>query len=273
MKTSAVISFPLLLLTLIQSAAAPSSMAPKIWMTAGPYVRWINPPANPPAWWAKRSDDWKMFTPQGEKQWSTVASHIAVLTTAGHSIEVSCLENRTTYAKSCTDLGLSNEQSLDQYFRYIKAHHLAFAFEIGLLTDTQITGSAINVACGQEAFGREASLRFVFQKIKDAGGEIDYIRMDEPFHYGTRSCHDSVANVAADLNRTINDIVRAYFPNVQIGDAEPTTGRPGDAETIGQWAEAYRAAVGRPLAFFHADAAWDAGPVISKRCRDRAGHA
>jgi len=262
--------FAILLVAALPFAAAPARTAHEspgpetsIWVTAGPYVRWVNPPVNPPTWWAKRSDAWQMFTPAGERKWPRVSSHVSVLMTAGYGIQASCLENRTRYApRNCTDLGISNEQSLDQYFRYIKARHLGFAFEIGLLTDTQVAGTAIVAGCGKEAFGRETSLRALFQKIKDAGGTIDYIRMDEPFFYGTRSCHDTVPNIAADLERTINNIVKPYFPKVRIGDVEPVGAGTDEPLVVGRWIDAFNAATDTPLAFFHADAAWNGGPVI-----------
>jgi hypothetical protein len=139
--------------------------------------------------------------------------------------------------------------------------------EIGLLVDTHLRGSAITATCGKEAFGREAAVKAVFQKIKDAGGVIDIIRMDEPFFYGTVSCHDTAPNVAADVKQSIDTIVKPYFPQVRIGDVEPIYGRPDEPQIIAQWSDDFRAAVGTPLAFFHADAAWSSGATIDSMRR------
>jgi hypothetical protein len=242
-------------------ASAPGA-EPAIFIGAGPYVPWVNPPPVLPAWWKKRPTGEAMFGKAGDVEWPSVAAHTTAVMTSTYPVQASCLENRFgPNQKTCADLGTPNERSLDQYFRAIKANHFQFVLETGLLLDTQIIGTAVTQTCAKEAFGREAALRAMLQKIKDAGGTVDILRMDEPFHFGTLSCTDTIPNIAQDIARAI-PIVRSYFPNARIGDVEPVTGAPDQPAIVGERLDAYRAAVGAPPAFFHVDAAWNVGPAI-----------
>jgi len=199
-----------------------------------------------------------MFTDGGQQEWQHVLDRVAVVATSGNSIQNACLENQTQSSpKNCDDLGIDKAKSLDQFFRFLRSHHIHSALEIGLLMDTQLVApSNVTPACGKEAFGHEKSLRNVLQKIKDAGGDLDYIRMDEPFYYGTVDCKDTVENIAADINLTVLNIVNQYFPEVQIGDVEPLDNLPDNPGLLGRWADAYASATGKRLAFFQVDPAW-----------------
>jgi hypothetical protein len=48
------------------------------------------------------------------------------------------------------------------------------------------------------------------------------------------------------------------FPHLKVGDVEPVgvTEPAGWAQSVIEWTQAYKAAVGEPLAFFHADMQW-----------------
>ncbi len=231
---------------------------PQIWVNAALYRSWDHPPAKVPAYWDKRTDGWEMFTVEGQHEWKHVLDRVSVIATTGAPIQNACIENRTKSSpRNCLDLGSDQEKSLDQFFRFLKVHHIPFALEAGLLVDTQLTkATALNRECGREAFGREADLRATLQRIQDAGGNVDYIRMDEPFWYGTMSCKDTIDNIAADLARTIQNIVKSYFPNARIGDVEPVVNTPGDPDLVARWADAFEAATGQRLAFFQVDPAW-----------------
>lgn len=237
-----------------------SNAAKQIWLAFGPGGPAEAAPPHPPAWWGKRQDGRLMLTSQGVGQWPVTLAHTTTVLTSGRGIAVACLENKPDASwKNCADLQMDGEYSLDQYFRNIKARHMTFALEIGLLVDTLTNSSKINRTCGSEAVGREPELRLVLRKIKLAGGNLDYLRMDEPFYYGVISCHETPEHVAQYLHRTIDGIVRSYFPDVKIGDVEPVSGAADAAQTITAWADAYRKELGTPLAFFHADAAWLSG--------------
>jgi len=232
--------------------------APQIWVTTGLYQPWDHPPPNPPAWWARRTDGWEMFTEVSTEKWQQVLDKTSVIALTGNSIQAACLEKHTKSSpRNCSDLGVDQEKSLDHAFRFLKAHHIKAALEVGLLVDTQLApSSTLTRGCGTEAFIKEDSLTSILQKIREAGGSLDFIRMDEPFWYGTMSCHDTARQVAKDISLAIRHIVESYFPDVQIGDVEPVTSSPKYPALLGRWADAYREATGRRLAFFQADPDW-----------------
>ncbi len=94
------------------------------------------------------------------------------------------------------------------------------------------------------------------------GGELKYADMDEPLFFGhdfdgPNACHASIEEIAQDVAIKVAQI-RAVFPNIEIGDAEPLAqfeGPKGVGE-LEHWFAAYEAAVGRPLAFFQLDIDW-----------------
>jgi len=84
--------------------------------------------------------------------------------------------------------------------------------------------------------------------------------MDEPYYYGSiyagpNACHWSMNQVAGQAAATIAQI-RAVFPDVIVGDAEPIL-MPWDPHKwislYPAWTAAYQAASSTPLAFFMAD--------------------
>jgi len=236
---------------------------PQIWINSPLYRNWDPAPANAPGFWGKRADAWKMFVGDGE-EWKYVMGKTYAITIAGGPVQNACLENHTKVSpKTCSDLGIDNDKSLDQFFRFIKLHHIRFTLGISLIMDTRLTaGSPIAAKCGSEAFGREDGLRNILERIKAAGGDLDFIQMDEPFWFGVINCKDTAQDVAADLNLTIEKIVRQYFPDVQVGDVEPVVGSPENPGMLGEWADAFRSATGKRLAFFQTDANWGSDSVF-----------
>lgn len=271
---AAVVCGSILMFAVGQPVHAEPAQMPGIWLGIGPGGPAQTPPAHPPSWWGKRVDGAQMFLEP--EAWPVTLAHTTTALTAGHAIATACFEVKSSLAsKTCPDLGVGKDHSLEQYFRNIKAHHMTFALEIGLLVDSEAAGDKITRACASEAGGTEADLRQALAKIKQAGGNLDYLRMDEPFYNGVVGCHETPEHVAEHLQRTISRIVRSYFPNAKIGDVEPVTGDRDQPRTIAQWADAYKSALGVPLAFFHADASWTAGrpainfPVIESAMHER----
>jgi hypothetical protein len=99
-------------------------------------------------------------------------------------------------------------------------------------------------------------------RIQTLGGTLAYAAMDEPLWFGRHAdgptaCHGEIAAVVREIAEGVEEIHRV-FPAARIGDIEPigeTTPTPWPQE-IEQFATAYRAAVGVPLAFLHADLVW-----------------
>jgi hypothetical protein len=145
---------------------------------------------------------------------------------------------------------------LRQAFSDLKRRGIALGWEMGAVRS--------GPDCGRgEGYAGDTS-RSV-GRIKAAGGELRYVAMDEPFWFGhlvqsNHACQLSIGDLARNVAERLS-IVRAVFPNVQVGDIEPI----GDPQVndyvaeITEWAQEFRKATGRPLAFFHGDIDWN-GP-------------
>lgn len=148
---------------------------------------------------------------------------------------------------------------LRRIFRYLDRHHIALALEWGVLTATSECGGGVEGYAGRDDAFRVA------QRIKNLGGDLHYLAMDEPLffgHYftGRRACRAGIHVLAQNAAQNIRRI-KAVFPHVQIGDIEPIRARPMPpdwAATVRDWLSAYQAAARAPLAFYHADVQdWD----------------
>ena len=204
-----------------------SSAAPQIWVTA------ISPPAHASVrWQGIRSDASDMWKP--DAAWEAVAAHTQVAMLIAGNIEN------------------TSDASLKSVIDEVKRRHYDLALEIGPLVRSNACKSPT------EAYGNPWDTPGVLDKIRRNGGDLRYVAMDEPFHYGHRDaggCHESTAQIAQEVAASVAQM-RKIFPRLQVGDTDVVG---ADREWIGelaQWADAYRAAVGEPLAFFHADVGW-----------------
>ena len=124
-------------------------------------------------------------------------------------------------------------------------------------------------SCGQgvEGFAGTDEGRLISRRIRDAGGILDVVALDEPYYFahlydGPNACHWSVDEVA-DGVRAFRDVMRDEWPAVLIGDTEPMP--PGvTPDGLAGWLDAYREAAGEPFAFLHLDMDWsiDAWPQL-----------
>ncbi|MBV9852819.1 MAG: hypothetical protein JO250_24435 [Armatimonadetes bacterium] len=145
-------------------------------------------------------------------------------------------------------------------FQWLKAHHIALAVEWPAMTWTE-NGAGDNV----EGFNPAGTSQALAQKIQSAGGTLGYVAMDEPLYYGhydsgPHCAHWPLATIVANVVANMRQ-VWAIFPHCEVGDIEPVDAMPtGDALAMtSQWADAFRGASGRPLAFLHDDILWGAG--------------
>lgn len=130
---------------------------------------------------------------------------------------------------------------------------LALAIEAGPLDATTDCGGGI------EGFAGTDEGRLIGTRIQTAGGRIDAIALDEPYYYasiydGPNACAWDAAKVAAEVGEYI-DLMRSYFPDIIVGDTEPTPS-PTDADTYMSWLETFRDVNGYDLAFLHLDIDW-----------------
>ena len=137
---------------------------------------------------------------------------------------------------------------------------MALAIEVGPLPHPLAGGSNTTCGDGVEGFSGPFALQDI-QKVVDAGGTIDAVSFDEPlafghFFDGPEACQWPLERVASETAAFV-EAVRAVSPNAIFGDIEPAWASPEiDAEDIGAWLDAYRAAVGEPLGYFHLDVDW-----------------
>lgn len=224
------------LLLLLAVALAASSPA-----QADRTAVWFCPPANDfvkhGAYLSSQSV-MELFEP--ESPWKNAAARVDVFKTSmGWILNVSDADLR----KQIADL---------------KRRKIALAVECGVLTPTN---------CGQgiEGYKPQGLLLATARRIRDCGGDLSYIAMDEPIdggviYTGPGACHGSVQETVANAAVNIKALWRE-FPDVQVGDIECINDYPGLthqqlADLYGQSVDAFHAALGRPLAFFHADIAW-----------------
>ncbi|MEK6190838.1 MAG: discoidin domain-containing protein [Chloroflexota bacterium] len=134
----------------------------------------------------------------------------------------------------------------------IRARGMILAVEAGPLDP---------VGCGEgvEGFAGSDSGRRLAQRIKEAGGTLQVIALDEPWYYahvygGSNACQWPVDRVAQGVAEFVT-AVREEFPWVVVGDIEPTPSLVS-ADGLAEWMDAYHAAVGEPMAFMHLDSDW-----------------
>jgi hypothetical protein len=139
----------------------------------------------------------------------------------------------------------------------------------GIAIAMQGTPLLASKACGLgvEGHGPPHDMVASARRIKQLGGELAYVSLDEPLYYGHRfqgdarrvACHLSVSELARQTAGKIAE-VREVFPDVKVGDIEPVGITLPDAaqwaEDITQWLRAFREATGVPLAFLRLDCVW-----------------
>ena len=154
----------------------------------------------------------------------------------------------------------ASDADLTRVLGFLRAHKIALVVGMGMVPTTR-------EGCGHNVEGMTLTNTptAVAQRIKKLGGDLQYIGMDEPMLFGheytgLNACRYSLAEVAAGVAEMVRT-VRVYFPDVQIGEAEPTDGLKGPdwLARLEAWWDAFQKATGRPIAFFQQDAWWD-GP-------------
>jgi hypothetical protein len=138
----------------------------------------------------------------------------------------------------------ASDQDLRTVFAGLTASHVALAVEAGVLD------AGARCGAGTEGYGGQGGVKLA-ARIKQLGGELAYIAMDEPVG-GAERCHEDLTEAARSTAKNIA-AVKAVFPNVRVGDIESIGANPVVAL---RWIDAYRAAASVPLAFYHADVPW-----------------
>ncbi|MES2125996.1 MAG: DUF4214 domain-containing protein [Pseudomonadota bacterium] len=120
-------------------------------------------------------------------------------------------------------------------------------------TDPAHCGSAV------EGFGSGYfDMLTLATRIRDLGGKLKYVAMDEPFQHDAAACKWTAREIAENAHASLAAI-RTIFPDVKIGDVEvvpDTMDAPDWLARYVAWFDAWRDVWGEPLAFFHADLDW-----------------
>ena len=181
------------------------------------------------------SDDFMaLFEP--DAPWNESASHIKVFKLYGEWVAYQ-----------------ASDAELRQVVQDLQQRKLALAVEAGPLNASDSCGQGI------EGFaGIEEGLR-IAQRIKQAGGTIHLIAMDEPYFFGhfydgPHSCRWTDQYIAQQIDKYIR-AMRAVFPDVRVGDTEPLAGSAHAAQ-YNAWLVAFRAVNGYDLDFLHLDIDW-----------------
>jgi hypothetical protein len=214
--------------------SAHPACAVQIWMSATePVWREIHGwPAN---------DYLALFQPNA--QWTESSAHVKVFELSKKFID------------------LTAEADLRRVLQDLERRGIAIAMQGTPLLASKTCG------LGVEGHGPPHDMAASARRIKQLGGKLAYVVMDEPLYYGHRfnggdrriPCHTPIPELARQAAEKIAE-VREIFPDVKIGDIEPLGVFPPDAaqwaEDVAQWLEAYQKAVGVPLAFMRLDCVW-----------------
>lgn len=135
----------------------------------------------------------------------------------------------------------------------IRERGLALAVEAGPLN------APVECGHGVESFAGTEEGQLIARRIRDAGGRIDLIALDEPMFFagiydGPNACHWDPQGIAAEVGQ-FAAVMRGEFPDVVIGDTEPLAGDAG-ASVYASWLETFREVNGFDLAFLHMDIDW-----------------
>ena len=155
-------------------------------------------------------------------------------------------------------LNRASDEQLQRMFEDLKrCRHIALAFEAMMQTFNGECGEGVEGYAGPGVMGRLAL------RIKQLGGQLAYVAMDEPLSMGHRysgphACHAAIAAIAQDIAGNVA-MVRNVFPDVQVGDIEPfgfTDPQASWLDDLAQSIAAYHATTGQNLAFLHLDMDW-----------------
>jgi hypothetical protein len=159
---------------------------------------------------------------------------------------------------------------LRKSFEALQKRGISLAWEMGAIPPGKDCGA------GTEGYAGDTENRL--SRIKEAGGRLDYVAMDEPFWFGhfaktKNTCALTLSELASGVAKQLS-LVYAAFPDVKVGDIEPVISGSVDnfVNELFAWFDEFAKVNGRPLAFFHADVNWQGDrdeelPVIEAHLR------
>ena len=154
---------------------------------------------------------------------------------------------------------ISGNAQLLPIFNFLRQNGLALGVEFGPVTQP-------NGCPSIESYGGPGVAQQVVDGVKKNGGYLSFVAFDEPLYYAhyaaSPECQISIPSLAVDVAQSVA-IFRTGFPDVQIGDIEPSNSLPSMTD-VGQWISAYQAQTGTPFSFFHDDGAAENSAWLSQ---------
>lgn len=178
-------------------------------------------------------------------QWPTVAAHTQV------------------FGLYAGWIGSAPAAQLTALAALLARYHMTTEVEAPAMQATQSCGSGVE---GYVPYGQSLDVftEYVLTRAQQFNIPIGYIKVDEPFYFGSvsndpRACRWSVGTVATAVSQYAA-FVHQLSPNTQVGDVEPVL--PGDyvpdaVTAITAWHDAYKTANGTGFPFFFADLDFD----------------
>jgi hypothetical protein len=150
----------------------------------------------------------------------------------------------------------------------LKKRHISIAIETGMMNSPEATKPACG-GPGVEGYTTTARAKLISKKIKNAGGSVAYVAMDEPLWFGRYykgrpgkqpGCRLPIEQVI-DLVMPALKIYREVFPAVRIGDVEPSgvAYQPEWQNDLRQWLHGLRDRLGSSISFMQLDVPFVAG--------------
>ena len=145
------------------------------------------------------------------------------------------------------------DSQLKEVIQDLNRRGLAIAFGTGPLDPEPGCGD------GVEGFSSINEGVGNLEVIKNAGGNVVFLPMDEPYFFahfydGPNACHWSAEKVAKEVDEFIKK-AKTVFPDVIVGDIEPLAGPAGSKE-YQEWLDIFYRVNGYHLAFLHMDIDW-----------------
>ena len=237
-----------------------TSTFPAVDLAASPMIWFAPHPAVDLPGFVKGSNDYFDLFATGA-EWSSSATQI-------HAFKI--YEN----------IGLARDPTDEEFLRVIdglRDRGIPLAMELGALPPHPGFGPiGASGECGEgiEGFGGVVAVQTV-ERIADLGGSVALVGFDEPlahghFYQGENACSWSVERVAEEVAAFVA-MLREVEPGIVVGDIEPAWVEPEiGAGEIAAWLDAYEAAAGEPLGFFHLDVDWarPGWPEVAREIED-----
>ncbi len=147
-------------------------------------------------------------------------------------------------------VGSTTDSNLRQVIEFAHQHGLGLAMEDGPLALPTDCGS------GFESAGGPQNVKKLAQRIKDLGGTLSFIAMDEPYYQfsldqSAGACRYPAEQLAQKVMAYIN-AAREVFPEVIVGDIE-VLHKDMDPVVYEEWLTVFQQATGSSLPFLHMD--------------------